>query len=103
MKWSERYIDEREPMEQKLCTQCANSRKVGGGIACHDKRNLVISLVDGRERCRFECEYLRRLGGDCGDDGKWFVPRDTIAAQDAARMNAGFGEALELTKKAVGK
>ena len=94
-------------MEQKLCTQCANSRKVGGGIACHDKRNLVQSLVDGREWCRYECEYLRSqdFSDGCGINGKWYVPRDfdsqREAAEDADRMAAGFGEALELTKKAV--
>lgn len=60
----------------RLCIDCANSRMAGGHPSCHDKRNLVVSLVDGRERGRFECEYLRSQRELCGMDAAWFIPRD---------------------------
>lgn len=91
MKWSDRY-NEREPMEPKLCTQCANSRKVGSNVVCHDKRNTVQSLVDGREREVHTCEFLRNeqsIAVICGPEAKWFIPRAEYKAPKLTQPASG--------------
>lgn len=88
VKWSDRY-NEREPMEPKLCTQCANSRNVGSSVVCNDKRNLEKSLVDGRERAVHTCEWLREDVMHCAPEGKWFIPREYKAPLKPTEQAAG--------------
>lgn len=58
-----------------LCTECSNSRLTGSVVSCYGKRNMIKSLVDGRERPRFDCDFLRDNESYCGESASWFIPR----------------------------
>ena len=60
-----------------LCTECWHSRLTGSMVSCYEKRNMKKSLADGRERPRFDCDYLRDNVEYCGAAAAWFVPRET--------------------------
>ena len=51
-------------------------------VSCYEKRNLKKSLADGRERPRFDCDYLRDNVEYCGASALWFIPRSTTEPGD---------------------
>lgn len=67
----------------RLCKDCAhfqpNAGNVGGPLC---EGSTYVSMIDGETKLD-SCALARSFSGECGAEGKLFVPADAFAEADA--------------------